>query len=53
MWFNYVLESAILANVLAQLIKVPICLITKRKWNPALVFSTGECRVHILLLLLH
>ena len=41
MWFNYVLESAILANVLAQLIKVPICLITKRKWNPALVFSTG------------
>ncbi len=41
MWFNYVLESAILANVLAQLIKVPLRLIMKREWKPALVFSTG------------
>ena len=41
MWFNYVLESAILANVLAQLIKVPLRLMTKREWNPALVLSTG------------
>ena len=41
MWFNYVLESAILANVLAQIIKVPLRLITKKEWRPTLVLSTG------------
>lgn len=41
MWFNYVLESAILANVLAQIIKVPLRLITKKEWRPSLVLSTG------------
>ncbi len=41
MWFNYALESAIIANVTAQLMKVPIRLITKREWRPHLVFSTG------------
>lgn len=40
-WFNYALESAIIANVTAQLMKVPIRLITKREWRPHLVFSTG------------
>ncbi len=41
MWFNYVLESAILANILAQIVKVPLRLITKREWRPTLVLSTG------------
>ena len=41
MWFNYVLESAILANVLAQILKVPLRLITKKEWRPSLVLSTG------------
>lgn len=41
MWFNYVLESAILANVLAQIVKVPLRLITKKEWRPTLVLSTG------------
>ena len=41
MWFNFVLESAILANVLAQIIKVPLRLITKKEWRPTLVLSTG------------
>ncbi|HAX73529.1 MAG TPA: divergent PAP2 family protein [Firmicutes bacterium] len=41
MWFNFALEAAVLANLLAQLIKVPIRLITKREWRPSLIFSTG------------
>lgn len=41
MWFNYALESAILANVLAQVIKVPLRLITRKEWRPSLVLSTG------------
>lgn len=41
MWFNYIIESAILANVLAQIVKVPLRLITKREWKPTLVLSTG------------
>lgn len=41
MWFNFALESAIIANFSAQLIKVPIRLITKREWRPHLIFSTG------------
>ena len=43
MWFNYVLESAILANVLAQIIKVPLRLITKKEWRPTLVLSISFC----------
>lgn len=41
MWFNFALESAIIANISAQLIKVPIRLITKKEWRPHLIFSTG------------
>ncbi len=41
MLFNYVLEAAILANVLAQLIKLPLRLIIKKEWNPGIIFSTG------------
>lgn len=41
MWFNYVLEAAILANVLAQIFKVPLHFVTKKKWRLELVFSTG------------
>lgn len=51
MWFNYVLEATILANVLAQLVKVPLHLLIKKQWKPSLMLSTGGCLVHILLLL--
>lgn len=41
MWFNYVLESALIANVSAQLLKIPVQRILKGKWNPRLALSTG------------
>ena len=41
MWFNYVLEATILANVLAQLVKVPLHLLIKKQWKPSLMLSTG------------
>ena len=41
MWLNYALECAILANILAQVIKVPLHLLMKRQWQPMLIFSTG------------
>ncbi len=41
MLFNYVLEAAIIANVLAQLIKLPLRLILKKEWRPSIIFSTG------------
>ena len=41
MIFNYVLEAAIIANILAQLIKLPLRLIIKREWRPSIIFSTG------------
>ena len=41
MLFNYALEAAILANMLAQIIKVPLRLILKREWRPSIIFSTG------------
>jgi len=41
MWFNYVLETALIANVTAQLLKIPIHFFMKGKWNPRLALSTG------------
>ena len=41
MLFNSVLESAILANVLAQFLKIPIYYIAHRKWRFGLIISTG------------
>ena len=41
MWFNYVLESALIANITAQLLKIPIHRLLKGKWNPRLALSTG------------
>ena len=41
MWFNYALEAAILANLLAQIVKVPIRVLTKKEWSPRLLISTG------------
>lgn len=39
--YNYPLFSALVAMILAQIIKVPLNLIRNRTWNPALGFSTG------------
>lgn len=41
MWFNYALEAAILANLLAQIVKVPIRIIMKKEFSPRLLISTG------------
>ncbi|MGL4372422.1 MAG: divergent PAP2 family protein, partial [Turicibacter sp.] len=41
MWFNFALEAAILANIAAQVVKVPIRMITKREWRPSMIISTG------------
>ena len=41
MWFNYALEAAILANLLAQIVKVPIRVLMKKEWSPRLLISTG------------
>ena len=41
MWFNYVLEAAIIANISAQIIKIPMNFILNKKWNFGLVVSTG------------
>ena len=41
MWFNYALEAAILANLLAQIVKVPIRVLTKKELSPRLLISTG------------
>jgi len=41
MLFNYILESAILANILAQCLKVPIHYFKERRWRFGLIFSTG------------
>lgn len=38
---NFPLIAALMSIILAQLIKVPIYLITKRTWNLKLGFSTG------------
>jgi acid phosphatase family membrane protein YuiD len=38
---NFPLSAAFIAIVLAQFVKVPIFLITKRSWNFKLGFSTG------------
>ncbi|WP_410513589.1 divergent PAP2 family protein [Paenibacillus sp. BR2-3] len=40
-FYNFPLNAALLSIVLAQLIKVPIYLITKQTWNLKLGFSTG------------
>ena len=41
MLFNIMIETAILANLLAQAIKIPIHYIKYRKWRWNLIFSTG------------
>jgi len=41
MWFNAILESAILANLLAQMVKVPIYYMKHRKWDFGILISTG------------
>ena len=41
MWFNYVLEAAIIANIFAQVIKIPVYYVMNRKWNFGLLISTG------------
>ncbi|MFC0331908.1 divergent PAP2 family protein [Paenibacillus sepulcri] len=41
MLYNYPLVAALMSIILAQVIKVPISLITKRTWNMKLGFSTG------------
>jgi len=41
MWFNIVLESAIVANLLAQLVKVPIHYFKQGKWDFSILISTG------------
>jgi len=41
MLFNYILESAILANVLAQCLKIPIYYLKHRQWRFGLILSTG------------
>ena len=41
MWFNYVLEAAIIANIFAQIIKIPIHYMLKKEWKFGLVVSTG------------
>jgi len=41
MWFNYVLEAAVLANIFAQIVKIPLHYILNGKWNFGLLLSTG------------
>ncbi|MCL1948559.1 MAG: divergent PAP2 family protein [Turicibacter sp.] len=41
MWFNYILETALIANISAQLLKIPIHRLMRGKWNPRLALSTG------------
>lgn len=38
---NFPLVAALLAIILAQVIKVPLFLLTHRAWNPQIAFSTG------------
>jgi len=41
MLFNIMIEAAILANLLAQLLKIPIHYLKHRKWRCSLIVSTG------------
>lgn len=41
MLFNIMIESAILANVLAQTLKIPIYYLKHRRWRFGLIVSTG------------
>ena len=41
MWFNAILESAIVANLLAQLMKVPLHYFKHKKWDLSVLISTG------------
>ena len=41
MLFNLMIESAIIANLLAQFIKVPIYYVKHKKWRWTMVVSTG------------
>jgi len=41
MLFNIMIESAILANLLAQITKIPLHYLKHRKWRFSLIVSTG------------
>jgi acid phosphatase family membrane protein YuiD len=41
MLFNFPLEIALIAVILAQLIKLPIQRLMDKKWTPSIIFSTG------------
>ncbi len=41
MIFNFPLEVAVISMMLAQLIKLPILYILEKRWEPAIIFSTG------------
>jgi len=41
MIFNPLIETAVIANVLAQLMKIPIYRLRKGEWKPGLAVSTG------------
>ncbi|MCL1990636.1 MAG: divergent PAP2 family protein [Defluviitaleaceae bacterium] len=41
MLFNIMIESAILANLLAQLVKIPIYYVKHKTWRVGLMLSTG------------
>ena len=41
MLFNIMIETAILANFLAQLVKIPIYYLKNRRWRWGLIISTG------------
>ena len=42
MLFNIMIESAILANLLAQIVKIPVYYIKHRRWRFGLIVSTGS-----------
>ena len=41
MLFNFAIEAAIIANLSAQFVKVPLYYLKNRKWRLSLIFSTG------------
>lgn len=41
MLFNVIIEAAILANLLAQFVKIPLYYLKHRKWKFGLIISTG------------
>ena len=41
MWFNPMIETAIIANILAQFVKIPTHYLKYRHWNLGILLSTG------------